>query len=172
MGGYYKKKNFERKHVNIICLCLMTICVAGAIFCLAKLLPMYANYEYETSLNTLDLPKVTVPTDISITIAYENNPPTDIKIINTNLKGSWDCTVTPDDKKKQLYVLFSTDIPSENYKLQLMPQDNYELGYIVRSEPSKDYIVATVDIFNRSINHGPEQYMLKVDASYKYNNPI
>ena len=142
----YKQPNRKIRMCNLICIIFMCLGIASATYCLHSLMPMYGDYQYENRLNHLAIPEITQPTMVEIQVRYVNKEPTDITVTNGD-RYVQNVEIEHINAEKTIFIRFDTDIPSSEYALSLLPQDNYRLEYEILQLPSIQYLIYDVDFY-------------------------
>jgi len=142
-------KNRLRKYV--ICGVFVGAHLLIAAFCLASILPLYADYTYATDKNNLKLPPITEPSFVEITITYKTKRPERLRMTNKDILMT-NIDITDDFKNKTITISFDTNVISDEYVLSLSPGDNIELIYEVILHPSKKYIIHDINYYTDQYN--------------------
>lgn len=129
----------KRSCINTILISILCIALITIVFCMLKIMPMYATWQYGNKTMALELPVIYEPTLVTIELSYGNTPPSDIKIRLDN-KSIVKCVQELDEKNKILKVSYDTNNFGQTHTLTLTPQDNYEMTYKIIKEPSISYV--------------------------------
>lgn len=138
-----RHKKRARRRFNAACLFLLCCCAAAAAVSWSQLAPWYGEWEYENRRDYLDLPEITGPSYIEITVSYDGKRPEDVRVEKEGIR-----TGSPDITEKPGELVIGTDIGpdavGDGYRLSLVPLDNKELRYSVEVQPSYRYLDADV----------------------------
>lgn len=141
-----KEKNKNRLRKYVICGIFASLNLIAAAFCLSCLMPMYADYKYQTTKNTLLLPEITEPCLVEVQINYQGERPSDIKITENNMTVP-NLVIEEFPDEKYVILSFDTRHLSDKYYLTLKPQDNLNLTYDIRKLPSRRHIVYDTEFY-------------------------
>lgn len=134
----WETSNHSAKY--LICLSLAAVFLAGAAVCVSLLLQLYAAYRYETSVYSLELPRVNGPCYMLIEIGYQREPPTNIRLELDGVRISPDDLIISDNAEGRILSIgYDTDVPSDKYVLTVRPEANTELSHRTTFEPSYRY---------------------------------
>ncbi len=159
----WRQKRRNRR-LTLACLVGITLLLAVITACVIRLMPLYAEYSYETKINTLNLPKLSGPSEVSLVIYYQHEMPTDIQIRNTTNNIQYEYTAD-DSVPGQISLICDLQDTSLAYQLTLIPQDNYALDYKVDVQPSRNDIPCTI----RTSVNSRNQMLVTINADYIYN---
>lgn len=156
----------RRRRKLLLCLLGMAVCVSGAIFCILRLMPMYADYSYRTGLETLHLPEIEKPCRAHIRILYSGSIPSDIIATAGGRSYGNPYAMTVDEDSKLIDILWDIQAPGSDYCIVLRPEDNSFLDYSIEIMPS----VLELDIEASAVSiKGPDSE-LDIRAQYVYND--
>ena len=151
----------QKIYINIIMISVLCTALIAIVFCILKIMPLYASWQYGNKITTLELPIISEPTLVTIELKYGNTPPSDVKIKLEN-KTVIKTVQELDEKNKILRVSYDTNNFGKQHILTLTPQDNYEMTYTIIKEPSISYTTNSIKCYK---NHNGD-YWLAINGKY------
>lgn len=159
----------RRRRLNALCAVLLLAGAGVGAWAASRLLPAHARWEYENRREYRDIPSFEAPCVLEVDIWYQGDAPQGIRIENAGI-GLNRLQQEDDTAGKKLTVwcevsagdVEGTD-PGE-WALSLVPMDNLELTYQVRTEPSHEHAKADVSF----LRDEDGRRWIAIDAAYGY----
>ena len=151
-----RERYISRSHLTkyLVCYALVGIGLIFVAVCVATLINMHAEYEYETGISVLKLPAVTGTGYLRIDIEYAGECPDEFILKNGDEEiPMGDLEVMIDSSRKLLTIGYDTERVSADYSLSIRPKDNLELRYRAVVEESYRYMVCQADNYKDQDGH-------------------
>lgn len=157
----------RRRRVNVLFALLLLAGAGVGAYAVSVLLPAHAQWEYENRREYRDIPAFEAPCSLEVDIWYQGEAPQGIRIDNGGI-GLNRIQVSDDTDEKLLSVWCDLSAKEtdgadpDGWQLSLVPMDNLELTYQVRTEPSYEHALADV----RFIRDPDGRRWIAVSAGY------